>query len=363
MSSKDYSEIFFTILHYMQQFNQGVIQASDHAKSIGNIDVGTTPADIVHKGRNIRLLHYKPMVEKTHPIPLLVVYALINRYYILDLQPNKSWVRGMLKHGFDVYLTDWGSPQPIDRYITFDDYVNRYIDYFVDLIKDASGQEKVSLHGYCMGGSMSAMYASLHGEKVKNLYLTSPVIDVDKDTTVLGNLSKHIDADLLVDNFGNIPPEFMYLCYNILKPFKQGLRKYIDFANRVHDKDFVENFLRIEKWLYDTPPIPGETFRQWIKDIYQKNLLVKNQLKLGNKVVDLRRLDMPVLTVVAEDDHLVSPECSVPLNYTVSSEDKELKVYPTGHIGLLASEFSQEHIIPEVASWLKARSYNNGYTI
>ena len=357
MSSRDYSDIFFTIMQQVQQFNRGVLQASDCAKSVGNIDVGTTPADVVHQGRNLRLLHYKPLVEKTHPVPLLVVYALINRYYALDLQPDKSWVRGMLKQGFDLYLIDWGSPQPIDQYLSFDDYVNRYIDYFVDLVRDASGQEKVSLHGYCMGGSMSVMYASLHCDKVKNLYVTAPVIDVEKDTTVLGNLSKHIDADLLVDNFGNIPPEFMYLCFTILKPFKQGVRKYIEFTNNFHDKDYVDNFLRVEKWLYDTPPIAGETFRQWIKDIYQKNLLVKNKMMLGGKLVDLRKIDMPLLTVVAEDDHLVSPECSIPLNYTVSSEDKELKVYPTGHIGLLASTYSQERIIPEIASWLKERSY------
>lgn len=357
MSSKDYSQIFATIVHQMHQYNQGILQASDHYKSIGSVDVGTTPAEIIHKGRNLRLLHYEPMVEKRHPVPLLVVYALINRYYALDLQPDKSWVRGMLKQGFDVYMIDWGSPQPIDRYITFDDYVNRYIDYFVDMIRDMSGQDKISLHGYCMGGSMSAMYTSLHQEKVKNLYLTSPVIDVEKDTTVLGNLSKHIDADLLVDNFGNIPPEFMYLCYNILKPFKQGVRKYMEFSKRSVDKDFVENFLRVEKWLYDTPAIAGETFRQWIKDIYQQNKLARNELQLGGKVVDLRKIDVPLLTVVAEDDHLVSPECSIPLNYIVSSEDKELKVYPTGHIGLLASEYSQEHIIPEVAEWLKERSY------
>jgi len=359
MSSKDYSDLFFTIMQHMQRYNQGVMQASDYAKSIGNIDVGTTPADIVHQGRILRLLHYKPMVEKTHPIPLLVVYALINRYYALDLQPDKSWVRGMLRQGFDVYMIDWGEPQPIDRYLTFDDYVNRYIDYFVDLVRDASGQEKVSLHGYCMGGTMSVMYASLHCDKVKNLYVTSPVIDAEKDTTVLGNLSKHIDPDLLIDIYGNVPPEFLYLCYNILKPFKQGVRKYIEFPNKAHDKEFVENFLRVEKWLYDTPPIAGETFRQWVRDIYQKNLLVKNQMKLADKLVDLRRIDMPLFTVVAEDDHLVSPECSIPLNYTVSSEDKELRVYPTGHIGLLASEYSQENIIPEVAAWLKERSYNH----
>lgn len=346
-------------MEQMQRAAQGVTQAYEYAKTLGDLEVGATPADVVHQGRKLRLLHYKPMVEKTHPVPLLVVYALINRYYVLDLQPDRSWVRNLLKQGFDIYMIDWGSAEPVDRYLSFDDYVNRYIDTFVDMVRDASGQERISLHGYCMGGTMSVMYAALHCEKVKNLYLTAPVIDVEKDTTVLGNLSKHIDVDLLVDNFGNIPPEFMYLCFTILKPFKQGVNKYIEFVKHVDDKDFVENFMRIEKWLYDTPAIAGETFRQWIKDIYQKNLLVKNKMKIGGKLVDLRKIDMPLLNVVAEDDHLVSPECSVPLNYHVSSEDKTLKVYPTGHIGLLASTYSQKHILPEIGAWLKERSYNH----
>jgi len=355
----DYTDIFLTIMQQAQKSTQGMMQASEYAKALGNLEVATTPADVVYQGRKLRLLHYKPMVEKTHPVPLLVVYALINRYYILDLQPDKSWVRNLLKQGFDIYMIDWGSAEPIDRYLSFGDYVNRYIDRFVDIVRDASGQERISLHGYCMGGTMSAMYTALHSEKVKNLYVTAPVIDVEKDTTVLGNLSKHIDADLLIDNFGNIPPEFMYLCFTILKPFKQGVNKYIEFMRHLDDKAYVENFMRVEKWLYDTPAIPGETFRQWIKDIYQQNLLVKNQMKVNGKLVDLRKIDVPLLNVVAEEDHLVSPECSIPLNYHVSSEDKTLKVYPTGHIGLLASTYSQKHILPEIGTWLKERSYNN----
>jgi polyhydroxyalkanoate synthase len=356
---EDYSNIFLAIMEQMQKSGRGVMHASEYQRTIGNLEIGTTPAEVVYQGRKLRLLHYKPMVEKTHPVPLLVVYALINKYYILDLQPDKSWVRNLLQQGFDIYMIDWGSAEPIDRYLTFDDYVNRYIDTFVDMVRERSGQEQISLHGYCMGGTMSVMYAALHGKKVKNLYVTAPVIDVEKDLTVLGNLSKHIDADLLVDHYGNIPPEFMYLCYAILKPFKQGVNKYIEFMKHLEDRDFVENFMRIEKWLYDTPAIAGDTFRQWIKDIYQQNLLIKNQMKIGGKLVDLSRIDMPLLTVVAEDDHLVSPECSIPLNYHVSSEDRTLNVYATGHIGLLTSTFSQKVILPEIGAWLKERSYNH----
>lgn len=356
--SENYPAIVQAITKGMEDYNKGVAKAQGLAEHMQRVEVGTTPADVVYQGRKLRLLHYRPMTQKTHPVPLLIVYALINRYYAFDLQPDRSWVRNLLQQGFDIYMVDWGTPEPLDKHITFDDYVNRYLDALVDIVRDRSGQERISMQGYCMGGSMSVMYASLHQEKIKNLLTIAPVIDTEKDTTVLGNFSKHLDVDLMVDNLGNVPPDFLYLCYSILKPFKQGVQKYINFLKHADEKDFVENFLRVEKWLYDTPPIAGDTFRQWIKDIYQKNLLVKNQMKLGNKLVDLSRISVPLFNVCATDDHLVSPECSIPLNYHVSSEDESFKVYPTGHIGMIASVYSQKNVLPEIGAWLKERSVN-----
>jgi poly[(R)-3-hydroxyalkanoate] polymerase subunit PhaC len=286
----------------------------------------------------------------------LVVYALVNRSYVLDLQPNKSWIRHLLMQGFDVYLLDWKSPTRLDKYVSFDDYVNSYIDDCVEIVQNNNSSDKITLHGYCMGSSMSAMYTSLHQEKIKNLVTIAPVIDTSKDTTVIANISKQMDIDKLVSYIGYLPPEKLYECYAILKPFKQGVNKYYNLVENIDNESFVQNFLRIEKWLYDTPPIAGETIKQWINDIYKKNLLVKNQFRLGTAIVNLKKINVPLLNIVAEEDHLVSPECSVPLNEVVSSEDKRLIRFHTGHVGLIASSYSQNNVLPKVGQWIKSRS-------
>lgn len=325
--------------------------------SRGNhISVGDTPNDIVSETRLYRLLHYHSLVKRVTSTPILVVYALVNRSYVLDLQPNKSWIRHLLMQGFDVYLLDWKSPARIDKYVSFDDYVNSYIDDCVEIVQNNNSSDKITLHGYCMGSSMSAMYTSLHQEKIQNLVTIAPVIDTSKDTTVIANISKQMDIDKLVSYLGYLPPEKLYECYSILKPFKQGVNKYFNLIENIDNETFVQNFLRIEKWLYDTPPIAGETIKQWINDIYKKNLLVKNQFKLGTTIVDLKKINVPLLNIVAEEDHLVSPECSVPLNEVVSSEDKRLIRFHTGHVGLIASSYSQNNVLPKVGQWIKSRS-------
>ncbi|MDW0219291.1 MAG: class III poly(R)-hydroxyalkanoic acid synthase subunit PhaC [Nitrososphaeraceae archaeon] len=325
--------------------------------SKGNhISVGDTPNDIVSETRLYRLLHYHSLVKRVSSTPILVVYALVNRSYVLDLQPNKSWIRHLLMQGFDVYLLDWKSPTRIDKYVSFDDYVNSYIDDCVEIVQNNNSSDKITLHGYCMGSSMSAMYTSLHQEKIQNLVTIAPVIDTSKDTTVIANISKQMDIDKLVSYIGYLPPEKLYECYSILKPFKQGVNKYFNLIENIDNETFVQNFLRIEKWLYDTPPIAGETIKQWINDIYKKNLLVKNQFKLGTTIVDLKKINVPLLNIVAEEDHLVSPECSVPLNEVVSSEDKRLIRFHTGHVGLIASSYSQNNVLPKVGQWIRSRS-------
>jgi polyhydroxyalkanoate synthase subunit PhaC len=320
------------------------------------IEVGNTAHEIIEESRMYRLLHYRPMVSRTIRTPLLVVYALINRSYILDLQSDRSWIRSLLNQGFDVYLLDWKAPSLANKYTSFDDYVNDYIDNCINIIRRKSSTDKVTLHGYCMGATMSVMYTVLHQEKVKNLATIAPVIDTENDSTVLANFSKSMDFDKMFEILGNLPSEQLQASFSVLKPFKQGVNKYFNLVENIDNENFVQNFLRIEKWLYDTPPIAGETFRQWITDIYKKNLLIKNEMRLGQEIIDLSKIKIPLLNIIAEEDHLVSPECSAPLNDSVSSHDKRLMRFHTGHVGLIASSYSQNNVLPKVGQWLRVRS-------
>jgi len=345
-----------TLADEMQEAIRKLEKTRTILHSADKVGVGQTPHEVLAETRAYRLLHYQQMVNKTARTPILVVYALINKSYVLDLQPDKSWVRSLLSQGFDVYLIDWKTPTAADKYVSFDDYVNCYIDDCVDIVLKKTKADKLTLHGYCMGATMSIMYTSLHQERVRNLAVIAPVVDTEKDTTVIGNLAKNMDVDKMVSVIGNLPVEQLYACYSALKPFKQGVNKYFNLVQNIDNDQFVGNFLRIEKWLYDTPPIAGATFKQWIGDIYQKNLFVKNEMKLGGKLIDLSTISVPLLNIVADEDHLVSAQCSAPLNDVVSSTDKRLMRFHTGHVGLIASLYSQNNVLPKVGQWLKARS-------
>ncbi|MGQ0772470.1 MAG: class III poly(R)-hydroxyalkanoic acid synthase subunit PhaC [Nitrososphaerota archaeon] len=336
-------------------FTKNVVDAPKLVPAPGEITLESSPFDVAYEEDKVRLLHFRPLVEKQAKVPLVISYAIINRYHILDIQQKKSWVRKLLESGIDTYMIDWGNPSNIDKYLDFDDYVNSYMDNCVEFVKKETDNESVSIQGYCTGGTIATIYAALHPQKVRNLVATAPVIDGWKDTTVVSNIAKHIDVDKLVDTIGNMPPEFMYYCFSILKPFEQGLEKYYKFFKNIHDKEFVDSFLRVEKWLGETPPIPGELFKQWIKDIYQENLLIQNKMFVGGKQINLKNITMPVFIQTAVGDHLVSPECSMPLYYAVESQDKTLRVYPTGHVGMIASSFSQKQVLPELIQWLKER--------
>jgi polyhydroxyalkanoate synthase len=258
-----------------------------------------------------------------------------------------------LDQGINVYLIDWKSPGKFDKFTTIDDYVNLFIYECVELVKNIENIDKVSLQGYCMGATMSLIYTSLHQKNVKNLITIAPVVDTEKDKTVIKNMAQHMDIDKVLSHYENFPYELLYSCYASLKPFKQGVSKYLNLFENLKDENFIQNFLRVEKWLYDTPPIAGETFRQWIKDIYQKNLFSKNKLVIGENRINLANVKVPLLNLVADQDHLVSPECSVSLNSLVSSTDTNLMRFSTGHVGLIASGYSQNVVLPKVGNWIK----------
>jgi len=336
-----------------------------------DFSVGTTPSEIIFTEDKMKLIHYIPAVEKPYAVPVLVVYALVNRYYILDLQPDKSVIKKLLDEGFDVYIIDWGYPSGTDRYLTIDDYVNGYINNAVDKIKQRSGLDKITLFGVCQGGTFSVMYAALHPEKIKNLVTLVSPVNFDTDKGLLHIWARSLDVDKIVDYYGIVPGDFLNAGFLLTDPFRLMIDKYVGLFEKIEcetddgqcelrNEETVKNFLRMEKWIFDSPDQAGETFRQFFKDCYQKNLLIKNKMVIGKTTVDLKKISMPLLNVMAEFDHLVPNEASKPLNDAVSSSDKEMLVFPTGHIGIFVGSRSQKDVCPRISEWLKPRSILNG---
>ncbi|WP_254764914.1 class III poly(R)-hydroxyalkanoic acid synthase subunit PhaC [Natrinema marinum] len=332
--------------------------APERTETVENIDVGQTPSEVVYEENKLRLLHYEPMTEEQHDVPILVVYALINKPYILDLQPDRSVVQTLLEAGFDVYLIDWGEPSKLDRSLSLDDYVNRYIDNCVDEVRERSGQDAINILGYCMGGTKSAMYASLYPEKVKNLALMAAGLCFAGEGGVLElwGADDYYDPETVTETFDNVPAEFLDVGFALMDPVANNVTKYVRFYDNVEDEDFVENFARMERWLDEGIDVAGEAYEEFIRDIYQENKLYENELTLGGEHVDLSKIDMPVLQIVAEYDHLIPPEASKPFNDVISSEDTEILEFATGHIGMSVSSRSHADLWPQVCDWFEARS-------
>ncbi len=326
-----------------------------------DLSVGTTPSEIVYTEDKMKLIHYMPTTDKQYKTPVLVVYALVNRYYILDLQPDKSVIKKLLNDGFDIYMIDWGYPSGSDRYLTIDDYVNGYINNAVDNIKKRHGIDKITILGVCQGGTFSIMYSSIHPEKVKNLVTLVSPVDFSTDKCALNIWARNLDIDKIVDYYGIIPGDFLNAAFLMLDPFRLLVDKYVGMFDKIDrdeevNKENIANFLRMEKWIFDSPPQAGEAYRQFIKDCYQNNLLIKNEMIIGGNKIDLKNIKMPLLNVMAEFDHLVPNEESKPLLGAVSSTDKEEIVFPTGHIGIFVGSKSQKVVCPKISEWLKPRS-------
>lgn len=332
-------------------------KASDVLLGELNYELGSTPYEIVYEEDRVRVKHYfrNENAENKLKTPLLVVYALINRETMLDLQPDRSVVKTFLQEGIDLYMVDWGYPTRKDRFLTIDDHVNGYMNNIIDFIRKKHQVPKINLMGICMGGSFCVMYSAQHPEKIKNLITTVTPTNFDTDKGLLHIWMKDIDTDRMIRTFGNIPGDLMNFGFLLLNPARLMIDKYVGFMENMDNKDFVENFVRMERWIFDSPDVPGETFRQFVDDCYKNNLLIQSKMFLGGKLVDLKKLTMPLLNFFGEYDHLVPPQACNQLTKASGSKDTEDVCLETGHIGIYVSSKFQRQFAPKIAQWLKER--------
>jgi polyhydroxyalkanoate synthase len=341
----------------MQEYSQKLAQGMQNLMDAGDIDAGVTPKDAVYQEDKLTLYRYQRTgATVQRPVPLLVVYALVNRPYMTDIQEDRSTIRGLLATGQDVYLIDWGYPDQADRSLTLDDYINGYIDRCVDHIRDAHGLDRINLLGICQGGTFSLLYTALHPQKVQNLVTMVTPVDFKTPDNLLSAWVQDIDVDLMIDTMGNVPGELLNWTFLSLKPFSLTGQKYVNMVDLLDDADKVKNFLRMEQWIFDSPDQAGETFRQFIKDFYQKNGLLKGGVQIGGRPIDLKQITCPLLNIYAQQDHLVPPDASRALDGLTGTDDYTELAFPGGHIGIYVSGKAQKEVTPAIGEWLNQRS-------
>ncbi|WP_087974294.1 class III poly(R)-hydroxyalkanoic acid synthase subunit PhaC [Oceanobacillus rekensis] len=321
-------------------------------------EVGQTPKEVIWTKNKAKLYRYQPNKQKTKKVPILMIYALINKPYILDLAPGSSLIEYLTDRGHDVYLLDWGTPGHEDRHMKFDDYVMDYIPRAIKKVLKKSEQDEISILGYCIGGTLTSIAAALHPNlPIRNLvFMTSPF-----DFSNAGLFSNWLDEryfnlDLMVDTLGNIPAETIDFGNKLLKPITNYFGPYVALANRADDDEFVKNWSLLQKWVEDGVPFPGEAYRQWIREFYQQNKLINDELYIRGQQVKLSNITANVLNIAADRDHIAIPQQTEKLMDKISSKDKTYKLVSAGHVSVTVGKRAPTTTYPLIEEWLTKRS-------
>ena len=324
--------------------------------------VGQTPKETIWTLNKTRLYHYlptRPPAERK-PVPLLLVYALINKPFIFDLGPGRSFVEFMVGEGFDVYLVDWGAPGSEDRNISFDDYVTEYLHRAVRRVLRFSGAQELSMLGYCLGATLAVVYAALYPQvPLRNLILLTIPADFSgphEGSMAMWLEEERLNVDSLLATFDNVPGELIRFWAKTLKPVENFVASYVNLYKSLDDQATVEAWQAINRWIEDVIPFAGAAMRQFVVEYVRNNELIQGKHMVKGQRVDLSQIRASLLNVAAKFDHLVSQAQSESIMDLVSSQDKELRVLPSTHVGLMASIRARQTLWPQFAEWLASRS-------
>jgi polyhydroxyalkanoate synthase len=262
-----------------------------------DVTIATTPKDLVWSLDKVSLYRYRPLAKARVHTPVLITYGMVGRWTMTDLQEDRSLVRNLLNLGIDLYVVDWGNPSRADQFMTLDDYICGYLDGCVTEIARRAGVPRINMLGVCEGGVFTTCYAALEPARVNTMTLTITPIDFHADTLEqrkgLGFINvwtrslKPEDVDRLIEAHGNLPGELMGAVFNMMTPMRSMLKYNVDLLDVVDDEARLINWLRMEKWIADRPDHPGVAAKQWMKELYQQNKLVKNELVLDGRQVRL----------------------------------------------------------------------------
>jgi polyhydroxyalkanoate synthase len=318
--------------------------------------LGLSPKTLVFRRNKARLYRYES--RRAHRVPVLFVPNLgISRPTIFDLQPGASFVEYMGEQGFDFYLLDWGVYGEEDNGLTVDECVTGLLPKVARKVLESSGASELSVIGYCMGAPLSVSFVALHPEIPVRAYvnMAGPI-----DFTKAGLFARWLDkrfynVDRVVDTVGAIPAEWVRAGFKLLKPTME-LSTALNLWWHLDNERYVQGYQALSKWANEYVPFPAEFFRQWVKAFYQENRLIRRELRLGGRLVDLAEVRCPTLVIGASEDNIAPAPCVRALLDYVGGQDKSYIELPGGHISLIAGRSASVYCWPRVAEWLAAKS-------
>jgi polyhydroxyalkanoate synthase len=325
-----------------------------HVAGVGLPDVGCSPKEEVWARDKVRLYRYHSDNRTLTP-PLLLVMSLVTKPYIFDLRPGNSFVEALLARGFDVYALDWGIPDTADSQNTFETYCDEYLPLASVAVMRESGADELTVYGYCFGAVLSLLFVGGHPElPIRSLGIMATPVDfsmMGSTSALLG--SGRITVDDMIDETGNIPPRVMLEGMRTMK-LTGDLAGYASLLHNLHNSEYVAAHQALTGWAQDHIPFAGGCFRQQVDWFMKDDQLVQGRITLGGRMVDLRSITCPVLSVVGDADHIVPPESTAPLlNVIPHLEEMHFRA---GHVGLIVGKSAQRQSIPQIAHWLAAHS-------
>lgn len=318
-------------------------------RDLGELRPGATPRQLVWQRDKVRLYHYAP-AGTAAATPLLIVYALVNRPDMADLETGRSLIEGLVARGHAVYLLDWGYAGAAERELGLADYVGRYLDAAVDFLRETTARPAVDILGICQGGTFALCYAALEPGKVARLVTTVTPVDFHTPEDRLAHLVRHVDVEALVARRGTLGGDLLNALFLALKPYQLLQDKYLRFVEGLDDRAATATFLRMEQWIFDSPALAARVCGEFARQFYQENRLVRGTLDIAGRAVDLAAVTMPVLNIYAKSDHLVPPAASRALATYVGTRNYTEHALAGGHIGVYVTAGAP--VAGVVADWL-----------
>ncbi len=347
-----------------QYWIDGVFRAVDGAMRglsdpypVDEDPAGASGYDVIHQGDLMRLRYY-PAQGAPKATPLILVYALIKRPFILDLLPGRSVVENLTQQGYEVYLTDWVPPARKDNWRGFDDYVNCELYDAINAVTRHAGVDQVNMLGYCFGGLLSVIWTALYPDSVKNLVTLATPIDAGIEGSPLYTLAARLPdqmLDSILELNGNCPASLINGWFTAMAPVHHALSKYLDLHKNKHGRGYIEMFARFERWMNSDVPLAGGIFREMVEQVFRANRLMTSEFRIGSGKVDLKQITCPLLNIIATYDDVVPAGASLPLLDLTASSDGRNLIFPAGHIGSTVSAAAHKKLWPEVGAWLAER--------
>ena len=322
------------------------------------MNLAPTPRDTLLSDGTAQLYRFRTpegVVPADAP-PVLLVPSMINRWYVLDLRKGFSVADALVQVGLDVYCLDWGAPEVEDRYLTGDD-VQRRLGRMVRKVLRHTGAPKLSLLGYCMGATVSGIWAAQHPELLASFVNLLGPFDFS-EAGFLGHQTnpRWFDVEAIAEA-GNVAPHQMQAGFTLLRP-TAALAKAVTLLDRGLDPAFREGYDALEAWAQDNVAFPAAAYRTYITELYQQNALLKGTHHVAGKPVRLAELDCPLLTIAAERDTICPPAAAVALNAAAGSTVQQVLRVPGGHVGAVVGSKAAHALYPAVAAFLKDKALN-----